>query len=457
MFALDPKTLSFMVGTSNLLFALLATLYMRQSRTDNPALELWRWACLIVGVGFFLNLASGIFPDRMPAFIGNLLQVLGAGLTLAAYARLLERYRWLRPLIILIAVCFVLLSSVSLTFDTQGPRLLVFSATIGLSYGLMAWLLLRADERDWLRTLIGAIDGLMALVMSVRVLKGLALAPLVRFDTDLLTQLLYLMLLLTVTINGFGFLLLAKQKDDRALLHAFGELAQADEDRRRFLAEVSHEFRTPLASIKASLDSLRFLQAGLAPDIVRRLDDIRLSTRRLIRVSEGLLSLERLERPAGPEHWVELDLAALLREVLDLYPPEIAATAELPETPVSLWGDPLQLRIAVQNLIDNAIEHTPPASGVPVLALVSTESGLEIRVADRGPGLSERDKARMFSPFYNARGEFARGLGLTIVQRIAHRHGGELHALDNQPRGACMVLRLPQTAERPKLSSSERF
>jgi len=446
MFALDPKTLAFMVGTSNLLFALLATLYMRQSRTDNPALEFWRWGCLIVGIGYFLNLAGAVSPVRVPAFLGNLFQVLGAGLTLAAYARLLERRGWRRPLIILIAVCCVLLLSVSLNFAEQGPRLLVFSATIGLAYGIMAWLLLRANERDWLRALIGAIDALMALVMAARVVKGLALGPLVRFDTDPLTQLLYLMLLLTVTINGFGFLLLAKQKDDRALLRAFGELAQADEDRRRFLAEVSHEFRTPLASIKASLDSLRFLQAGLRPEILQRLEDIRLSTRRLIRVSEGLLSLERLERPASPEHWVELDPLALLRELLDLYPPEIAAAARLPETAGPLWGDPLQLRIAIQNLLDNAIEHTPPASGVPVLALVCTDGGLEICVADRGPGLSGHDKARMFSPFYNAKGEFARGLGLAIVQRVAQRHGGELRVRDNLPRGTCMVLCLPRAA-----------
>lgn len=75
MFALDPKTLSFMVGTSNLMFALLATLYMRQSRTDNPALELWRWGRLAAGSGFFLNLASGAVPELVHPVLGNLLQV----------------------------------------------------------------------------------------------------------------------------------------------------------------------------------------------------------------------------------------------------------------------------------------------------------------------------------------------------------------------------------------------
>jgi signal transduction histidine kinase len=196
----------------------------------------------------------------------------------------------------------------------------------------------------------------------------------VRFDTDWLTQALYLMVLLTVMINGFGFLLLAKQKDDRALLRAFGELAQADEDRRQFLAEVSHEFRTPLASIKASLDSLRFLRAGIVPEVARRLDDIQLSALRLIRVSDGLLNLERLERPTGSMHRVQLDLTSLLREVVALYPPEIGTKAELPEASVPLWGDPLQLRIAVQNLIDNAIEHSASESGAPVLSLVLVDT-----------------------------------------------------------------------------------
>lgn len=455
MFALDPKTLSFMVGTSNLVFALLATLYMWQSRTDNPALELWRWGRLAAGSGFFLNLASGVVPELVHPVLGNLLQVSGAGLDLTAYCLLLERRRWQRPLAILVAVSLLLLAGVSLTLDGQGPRLLLFSAIGVLLYGLMAGLLWRASRHDWLLKLIAFIDALMALALLARLTRGLILAPLVRFDTDWLTQGLYLLVLLTVTINGFGFLLLAKQKDDQALLRAFGELAQADEDRRQFLAEVSHEFRTPLASIKASLDSLRFLRAGIAPEIAQRLDDIQLSAQRLIRVSDGLLNLERLEHPSCPRHRVQLDLAALLRDVLDLYPPEIAAKAELPETPVSLWGDPLQLRIAVQNLIDNAIEHSESESGSPVLSLVRAETGPEIRVADRGCGIPDQDKVHIFSRFYNRRGDFARGLGLAIVQRVAQQHGGELLIRDNPPQGSLMVLRLPAACS--NLSARERF
>ena len=455
MFALDPKTLSFMVGTSNLMFALLATLYMRQSRTDNPALELWRWGRLAAGSGFFLNLASGAVPELVHPVLGNLLQVSGGGLDLAAYCLLLERRRWQRPLAILVVVSLVLLAGVGLALDGQGPRLLLFSAIGVLLYGLMAGLLWRASRHDWLLKLIAFIDALMALALLARLARGLTLAPLVRFDTDWLTQALYLMVLLTVTINGFGFLLLAKQKDDRALLRAFGELAQADEDRRQFLAEVSHEFRTPLASIKASLDSLRFLRADITPEVARRLDDIQLSARRLIRVSDGLLNLERLEHPSGSWHRVQLDLAALLREVVDLYPPEIGDKAELPEASVPLWGDPLQLRIAVQNLIDNAIEHSASEFDAPVLSLVRADIWLEIRVADLGAGIPDQDRAAILSLFYNRRGEFARGLGLAIVQRVAQQHGGDLLIRDNRPQGALMVLRLP--VDQSKLSSTESF
>jgi signal transduction histidine kinase len=455
VFALDPKTLSFMMGTSNLMFALLATLYMWQSRTDNPALELWRWGRLAAGSGFFLNLASGAVPELVHPVLGNLLQVSAGGLDLAAYCLLLEHRRWQRPLAVLVAVSLLLLAGIGLALDGQGPRLLLFSAIGVLLYGLMAGLLWRASRHDWLLKLIAFIDALMALALLARLAKGLTLAPLVRFDTDWLTQALYLMVLLTVMINGFGFLLLAKQKDDRALLRAFGELAQADEDRRQFLAEVSHEFRTPLASIKASLDSLRFLRAGIVPEVARRLDDIQLSARRLIRVSDGLLNLERLEHPTGSMHRVQLDLTALLREVVALYPPEIGTKAELPEASVPLWGDPLQLRIAVQNLIDNAIEHSASESGAPVLSLVFTDIWLEIRVSDLGTGISDQDRAAILNPFYSRRGEFARGLGLAIVQRVAQQHGGELLIRDNRPQGTLMVLWLP--ADRAKLSPTESF
>jgi signal transduction histidine kinase len=150
-----------------------------------------------------------------------------------------------------------------------------------------------------------------------------------------------------------------------------------------------------------------------------------------------------------------LDLTALLREVVALYPPEIGTRAELPEASVPLWGDPLQLRIAVQNLIDNAIEHSASASGAPVLSLVFTDIWLEIRVADLGTGISAQDRAAILNPFYSRRGEFARGLGLAIVQRVAQQHGGELLIRDNRPQGTLMVLRLP--VDRAKLSPTESF
>jgi signal transduction histidine kinase len=108
-----------------------------------------------------------------------------------------------------------------------------------------------------------------------------------------------------------------------------------------------------------------------------------------------------------------------------------------------LFADPVQLRIAVQNLLDNALEHNSRESGPVSIALHAEAKYLEIAVADTGKGISDDKKATLFTRFAGEDG-FTRGVGLSIVQRIAHNHGGEALVRDNQPCGTVMKLRLPR-------------
>lgn len=446
MLALDPKTLSLVVGLGNLVFALLATLYIARTRTGNPALETWRWGRLLAGCGFLANLASSAEPGLVPAVLGNILQTLGGTFDIAAYCLLLERRNWRRPLALLAGTTITALLLVAAFSEGQHLRLLVFSLAGVVFYGVMSVLLLRASRDDWLLRLIGLIDLLMASVLLLRVARGLAFSPVVRFDSDLVTLLLYLTLYLVVTVSGFGFLLLVKQKDDRELQRALEELAQADENRRHFLSTASHEFRTPAALIKTSLDSLRFVSDPIPPEVARRLDNIRLASTRLIELANTLLTHDRLSQQAMHFEPAPVELCALIHDALRPYPPESAIETVLPETPVTVPADAAQLRIAVQNLIDNALEHNPPGSGAVVVSLEAGANAVEIRVADHGSGIPDSEKPDIFRRFHNLRGELTRGIGLSIVHNVARNHGGEALVRDNHPRGTIMVLRLPKAA-----------
>lgn len=443
---LDPKTLSFAVGLGNLVFALLATLYIAKTRTRHPALEIWRWGRLVSGSAFLTNLASSAAPELVPGIVGNLLHTLAGVCDVAAYCLLLERQRWQRALAWLGGLSLAALLLLAWLELARSWQLLAFSAIGVVFYLLLAFLLLKASRGDWLLRLIGAIDLLLALVLLLRVGRGLAFAPLVRFDTDVITLLLYLTLYLVATVNGFGFLLLVKQKDDKSLYRALDKLEAADEARHEFLARASHEFRTPAALIKASLDSLRFVEPELPAAVTQRLENIRLATRRLTDLSNTLLTHDRVSQPSMLFQPVRLDVVAALAEALQLYPPEARLQAELPVAPRYLQADPTQLRIAVQNLVDNALEHNPPDSGPVRVYLQEAGTRLEICVADCGSGIADGDKDQIFRRFYSLHGNFTRGVGLSIVHNIARNHGGDAWARDNRPRGTLMVLSLPGAA-----------
>lgn len=444
VFAPDPKTLSLVVGIANLGFALLATLYIRETKIDNRALEIWRWGRLIAGSGYLANIASSIAPQWIPPVLGNILQVMAGGCDVAAYSLVLGLTRWHQPLRWLVAGGIGGLVLVSIVSTEQHPRLLLFSLLGTLIYGALSALILCNSRGDWLRKIIGFVDAALALVLLLRIGKGLMFAPLERFDGGTITTVLYLTVYLAVMINGFGFLLLAKQRDDRALARALEDLEAADESRRQLLATASHEFRTPVALIKASLDSLRFVNLSAAPEIATRLDNIRRASQRLTELTDTLLTYDRLQQPDLQNRQPDVDLTALLREALRLYPEEYAIDARLPDGPCHADVDPVHIRIAVQNLIDNALEHTPGA-GIPVcVSLNAGADHLDIDVADTGPGIPDAEKARIFERFHNARSDIVRGVGLAIVHSIAVNHGGEALVRDNHPRGTVMTLRLPR-------------
>lgn len=456
MFLPDPKTLSLLIGIANLIFALLATIYIANSKGKHPALEVWRWGRLMAGSGYLLNLVSSVSPQWIHPVTGHLLQLGGGGCDIAAYALLLGRGQWLRPLKWAVGFGVVSLLLVSVVSPSQHPRLLLFSVFAVIVYAVLVRLIWYKNAGNGLRRLIGFIDSVLLVVLLLRVGKGLMVGPLVRFDQDLLTVMLYLTVYLVLIINGFGFLLLVKQQADRALHDAFDQLGQADEDRRQLLAMASHEFRTPVAKIKAALDSLRFLPDSQTPQISGRLTNIRLASQRLTDLANTLLTYERLQQPGLPGLREQVDLVELCQGIRASYPQSTPLRLEMPAGPVVAKVDATQIRIALQNLVDNAIEHSgladtgqltslAPEGDNPAVCLFLCQGaeGIELGVSDQGQGVPEADIPLIFEPFRNPRGDLLRGVGLSIVRQVARSHGGDAYLKSNTPQGTVIFLKIP--------------
>ncbi|HEY3119002.1 MAG TPA: HAMP domain-containing sensor histidine kinase [Vicinamibacteria bacterium] len=201
---------------------------------------------------------------------------------------------------------------------------------------------------------------------------------------------------------------------------------------RGLLAGASHELRSPLARIRVALELLADgarpeLKAELARDI-GELDEL---------IGELLLA-SRLDA-VGLERREDVDLLALLAE-------EAARGGALVKgDPVRVKGDPRMLRRLIRNLLENAERY---GGGAAVEASVQSAgaAGALLRVADRGPGVSEGERERIFEPFYRSsragESERASGLGLALVRQIARHHGGEARCVPREGGGTCFEVQL---------------
>ena len=221
-------------------------------------------------------------------------------------------------------------------------------------------------------------------------------------------------------------------------------LQQADAVRTALLAAVSHDLRTPLATIRAAIDGL------LAPDVQLDADDTAVlvdaastATARLERLIDNLLDLSRLQtgsvraalRPTSLDEIVPLATEGFDASQVDV---------DVPETLPLVNTDPGLLERVLANIVSNAVRHGP--SGVPVLVTAScTQRVVELRVVDTGPGLSDGLKEHMFEPFQRLGDSSPEGLGLglAVAQGLAEAVGAELTAEDTPGGGLTMVLSVP--------------
>ncbi len=236
------------------------------------------------------------------------------------------------------------------------------------------------------------------------------------------------------------------------VLHDITDLRRADQVRRDFVANVSHELGTPLTAIRGYLEALLDTPPP-SPDESRRfLDVIARQAEKMERLVKDLLRLARLD--AGRERLdrspcdvgaivasVDRDLSARLASRRQRIEAKVAGdAAELP-------GDGSKLADALRNLVENASNYGPEGSAIEIAARRNGAS-VEITVADRGPGIPEADLQRIFERFYRV--DRSRtvdpggtGLGLSIAKHLVELHGGRILSANRPGGGAIMTMVLP--------------
>ena len=222
---------------------------------------------------------------------------------------------------------------------------------------------------------------------------------------------------------------------------------------------VTHDVKTPLAAIMASVTSLIEGEDFSEEDRRDHLVTIKEEAERLHRVVNNLLDVARLRAGALVAHKAPSAIDELMESVLNRLRPliggrdvEIRVGEDVPEVPM----DVIQIDQVLTNLLENAIKFTP--AGTPVsLHAVGHSDGIRVTVSDRGPGVGREDRVRIFEPF--ERGEESAsgtGLGLAISNAIVVAHGGRMWVSDNPAGGAAFTFELPCLISSPEEVSDVR-
>ncbi|WP_392750888.1 ATP-binding protein [Streptomyces sp. LN590] len=221
-------------------------------------------------------------------------------------------------------------------------------------------------------------------------------------------------------------------------------LAEGNRIRTALLAAVSHDLRTPLAAIKAAVTSLRSDDVAWSEaDEAELLEGIENGADRLDHLVGNLLDMSRLQTGTVTPLIREIDLDEVVPMALGGVP-EGSVDLDIPETLPMVAVDPGLLERAVANIVENAVKYSPDGERVTVAAS-ALGSRVELRVADRGPGVPDEGKERIFEPFQRY-GDAPRGagvgLGLAVARGFVESMGGTLDAEDTPGGGMTMVLTL---------------
>ncbi len=228
-----------------------------------------------------------------------------------------------------------------------------------------------------------------------------------------------------------------------------------NEQQDSFLNAVTHELKTPIASIRLYLETLesRPLDEAQRRDFYRiMLED----TDRLLGTVEQVLEASQVRQRSVRQNWREVDFALVVHDLLELarlrqhLPPEALHFGAEQPSGITVIGNAEELRTAVFNLFDNAIKYSGEKKDIVVDILTPNIDTVSLRIRDHGIGISQKELKRIFKRFYRSPNPMTgrvrgTGLGLFIVRSVARRHGGDVYAeSEGEGRGSTFTFRLPR-------------
>ncbi|GAA2938589.1 sensor histidine kinase [Kitasatospora cinereorecta] len=240
------------------------------------------------------------------------------------------------------------------------------------------------------------------------------------------------------------------------LVEDLTEARRIEAVRRDFVANVSHELKTPVGAL--SLLSEAVMDASDDPEAVERFAGrMQIEATRLTNLVQELIDLSRVQNDDPLEDAEPVRVEELVAEAIDRCRQQAGSkqitmasggTADL-----FVWGNRGQLAAALGNLVENAVNYSPARTRVGIAARRLVAPGgdlIEIAVTDQGIGISEKDRERVFERFYRvdparSRATGGTGLGLAIVKHVAASHGGEVTVWSSEGQGSTFTLRLPES------------
>ncbi len=227
----------------------------------------------------------------------------------------------------------------------------------------------------------------------------------------------------------------------------FGQVERAMEAQTTLISNAAHQLRNPIAGVLAMAEALQSAPTDAA---ARERADVLLSAaRRASDLANKLLTLERVRAAPQDTFGTPVDMGALIKEVVDAFQPTarahgVTVSADLGHGPAIVVADKVMVGEAITNLVDNALQHGGPGLRQARVLLERHDGAAIITVEDDGAGLDPADVQTALARFGQASPGEGSGLGLSIAEAVAERHGGTL-ILDTARRGLAVSLRLPLT------------